>query len=354
VVRVAGLSVRDLCLHLGSFRLTDICLDVRAGSCCVLLGPTGSGKSLLVESICGLRRPSSGSVQIAGREVTRLDPSKRNIGYLPQDYALLPFQTVRENLAFGLLARRVPADQRRQRVARMLELLRMEHLLERKPAQLSGGERQRLALGRAMIGRPDLLLLDEPLSALDETTAEELMGEMLRLRRQFGITALHICHSLEEALRMGDRLALIQNGRLVQCGTPQELYARPRNLFTARLLRLPAVVAGDVRQSGPRRRFCISGQELVDTDLPAGPAYGVLPLEAISISSQPPTTGDRLATFKAVVLHNPLSPLRPELRLGGQLTLTVPGLSAGRWTPGSEVFVSFPRREVHVMLDETN
>ncbi len=345
-----ALSVRGAGLRAGAFRLRDVSLEVASGECLVLLGPTGAGKSLLVELLCGLRTCQAGSVHIGPRDVTHLDPAHRGIGYVPQDYALMPFQTVRENVAFGLRARKLPARQRDARVAEMLALLRIEHLADRWPRHLSGGERQRVALGRALVTRPDVLLLDEPFSALDEGTAGDLMDELLRLRRRFAITTVHICHVLEEALRLGDRLALMRQGSIVQTGTPAELFARPRDLFVAHLLRMRTLLAGQVRQEAGQRWFCVGSRRLARTDLPAGVAHGVVEPQRISVTHTPPPADEARAVFRATVLPNPCALLRSELCLGGELTLTVPGaFPANRWPAGKQVYVAFPLAAVHAI-----
>ncbi len=349
-----ALSISGLRVDVGTFALRDVSLDVPPGVCTVLMGPTGSGKSLLIESICGLRAPQAGSVYVAGRDVTRLDPAKRCMGYVPQDYALLPFKTVRENLEFALAARRIPRSQWPALADDMLSLLRIEHIADRYPARLSGGERQRVALGRALLIRPDVLLLDEPLCALDETTADEVMEELLRIRRRFDVTTLHICHSMDEALRMGDRLAIMRLGRIVQTGTPQEIFQRPNSLFVARLLRLPTLTVGQIREDGSgRRRFYIGATAVADTSLPPGNAQAVIAPEHMAVSAEQPLSGDGIAVFSARILPDPTALFRPQLRLEGELNLAVPGLYVGRqWRPGTEVFVSFPRAAVHVIADE--
>jgi len=182
-----------------AFCLEDISLQIRQGEYFVLLGPTGSGKSSLMEMICGLRAPDAGTITVAGKDVTRLDPSKRQIGYVPQDYALLPFKTVSENIAFGLRARRLPTHEIHSRVDQMMDVLGIKPLAHRHPGKLSGGERQRVALARALVIGPAILMLDEPLSAIDEDMRDSLVNEIRRIHQRLETTTIHICHSLEEA-----------------------------------------------------------------------------------------------------------------------------------------------------------
>ncbi len=224
-----ALSIRGLATAVPGFTLRDVSLDVPPGQCMVVLGPTGSGKSMLAETICGLRQAAAGRVSIGDRDVTALDPARRRIGYVPQDHALLPFKNVQQNVAFALRAQRLPRREVQHRTADVLKILGMVALARRRVRELSGGERQRLALGRALAMRPELLLLDEPLASLDQRTAEQLIAELLRMRRDSGITSLHICHSLDEALSQADHLAIIRQGRMIQTGPPMRRIRRSEN-----------------------------------------------------------------------------------------------------------------------------
>lgn len=225
------LKIENLSLRFPGFALEKVSFAVAPGEYFVLFGPTGSGKTLLFELIAGLRQPDSGRIVIRGEDRTGADPADRRIGYVPQDLALIPFKTVWQNVAFGLYAKpfRPPSHGKsletavRERVDAMLETLGIAHLAQRRPAGLSGGEKQRVALGRALAVQPDLLLLDEPLSAVDEQTGNTLMREIKTLQRQFNIATLHICHRAEEMLFLADRVAIVRSGTIRRIGTPQEL-----------------------------------------------------------------------------------------------------------------------------------
>ena len=228
----------------GDFRLQDVNLSAPTGSYGVLLGPPGSGKSVLVETICGLRSPTRGRILIDDEDVSHEDPRKRLVGYVPQDYVLFPCQRVRENIAFGLRSRGMSRHDATKDIQWVVELLQMGDLLERWPRTLSGGERQRVALARALAIKPRLLLLDEPVSALDEGLRERVCRELRRFQQELGITTIHISHNIEEALAVSDWAAVLDNGNVLQAGKMHTLLRHPRNETVARFLRSENIFSG--------------------------------------------------------------------------------------------------------------
>lgn len=231
------LQVEGLETVAGDFRLRGVTLTAPQGSYGVLLGPPGSGKSVLVETICGLRHPTAGRIIIDETDVIGLEPRDRRVGYVPQDYVLFPTKRVVDNVVFGLRSRGVSRRDAVEQIEPIVALLGIAHLLERWPATLSGGEQQRVALARALAIRPRLLLLDEPVSALDEALRERVCRDLRRFQRELGITTVHISHNLEEALAVSDWAAVLDDGELQQCGPMGELLRRPRNVMVARFLR---------------------------------------------------------------------------------------------------------------------
>lgn len=208
------IAIDNLSLRVGRFHLEGLSLHVPQGQYAVLMGKTGSGKTTLLEALCGLKPVQHGSIRLLGLDVTHLKPADRGIGYVPQDLALFPSLTVREHLGFALLVRRWEGGPIEKRVQELSELLGLGHLLHRRPAGLSGGESQRVALGRALAYQPRILLLDEPLSALDEETREEMYGLLRSVQRTTGVTTLHVTHSRTEATRLADRLLILHNGKI--------------------------------------------------------------------------------------------------------------------------------------------
>ena len=208
------IELRDVTVEAGTFRLERVSLTLPSGAYGVLMGRTGSGKTTLLEAVCGLRWVRSGQIVLPVGDVTDWPPGKREIGFVPQEGTLFPTKTVREQLGFGPRIRRWDEVRIQERVEELAEMLGIEPLLDRKPEGLSGGERQRVALGRAIAARPPVLCLDEPLSALDEGTRDEMVGVIQRVVREHGITVLHITHSREEAKTFADRVFLLEHGKV--------------------------------------------------------------------------------------------------------------------------------------------
>ncbi len=228
------IEVENLRLELPSFVLKDINLRANSGSYFILVGPSGSGKTVLLETIAGLHRIARGTIRIGGKDVTSLEPERRNIGMVYQDCALFPHLTVAENIAFGLKVRRKPSSLISYELDRVAELLDITHLLSRKPQNLSGGEKQKVALARALVINPKVLLLDEPLGALDPQTREGIRREIIKVHRELGITIVHVTHDFEEAISMGTHAAVIGEGSIRQVGSPDEIFRRPNSEFVAR------------------------------------------------------------------------------------------------------------------------
>jgi putative spermidine/putrescine transport system ATP-binding protein len=226
--------------------VAGIDLEIGEGEFFSMLGPSGSGKTTTLRMIAGFELPTAGRVELHGQEVTDLAPFERNVNTVFQDYALFPHMTVGENVAYGLMIRKVPRPERDRRVAEALAMVRLAGYEKRKPGQLSGGQRQRVALARALINRPRVLLLDEPLGALDLKLREEMQIELKAIQREVGITFIYVTHDQEEALTMSDRIAVFNHGRIEQVGSPASVYERPATAFVAGFVGTSNLISGEV------------------------------------------------------------------------------------------------------------
>jgi len=231
---VPDIRLRGLVKRYGDQAAVDgIDLEVNRGEFFTLLGPSGSGKTTTLRMIAGFERPDAGTVELGGEEVSGRPPFERDVNTVFQDYALFPHLSVADNIGYGLRVKKVPKPERRTRVQEALEMVRLPSLGARKPSQLSGGQRQRVALARAIVNRPRVLLLDEPLGALDLKLRQEMQVELKRIQQEVGITFVYVTHDQEEALTMSDRLAVFNDGRIEQVGDPAEVYEHPASEFIA-------------------------------------------------------------------------------------------------------------------------
>ena len=228
--------------------VANLDLDVHAGEFFSMLGPSGSGKTTVLRLIAGFETTSTGSISIESQDVTELAPFDRPVNTVFQDYALFPHMSIQENVEYGLRTRKVPKVERAKQALEAIDSVKLSHLSQRLPHQLSGGQRQRIALARALVLRPKVLLLDEPLGALDKQLREEMQVELKRIQREAGITFIFVTHDQEEAMRMSDRIAVFNAGAIEQIGTPQQVYEKPESTFVARFLGVSNVFSGQAAQ----------------------------------------------------------------------------------------------------------
>jgi putative spermidine/putrescine transport system ATP-binding protein len=244
-------------------------LDIRTDEFFTMLGPSGSGKTTCLRMVAGFERPDEGRVELGGRDVTDVPPFERDVNTVFQDYALFPHMTVRENVEYGLRVKKVASDERSKRAEEALAMVRLEGYGDRKPGQLSGGQRQRVALARSLVNRPRVLLLDEPLGALDLKLRQEMQHELSDLQKEVGITFVYVTHDQEEALTMSDRIAVFRDGRIEQVGAPADVYERPANEFVAGFVGVSNIVErGD-------RRFTVRPEKVRILDSGETPPDGL-------------------------------------------------------------------------------
>ena len=260
----AGVALRSITKKYGDFTaIENITLDIPAGAYCCLLGPSGCGKTTALRMISGHEEVTKGEVLIGDRNVTNLPPAKRNTAMMFQNYALFPHKTIWQNVEFGLKMKGVPKPERTARVDEILELVGLTHTAQRKPNMLSGGQQQRIALARALVNRPQVLMLDEPLSALDENLRVRMRGELRKIQRQFGLTFIQVTHHVEEAFSLSDQIVVMNHGRIDQVASPTELFNAPSSQFVAKFIGDNNIFVGKVVSSAPTEGV----QELIELEV---------------------------------------------------------------------------------------
>lgn len=256
---------KNVSRHFGEVKAVDnVQLEVKDGEFFSMLGPSGSGKTTCLRMIAGFDRPTAGQIFLYGQDVSNLPPYERPVNTVFQDYALFPHMTIQDNIAYGLMIKGAPKVERAKKVDEMLKLVRLPEFGNRKPSQLSGGQRQRVALARALINRPKVLLLDEPLGALDLKLRQQMQVELKNIQREVGVTFIFVTHDQEEALTMSDRIAVFSAGNIEQVGTPAEVYERPSTPFVAGFVGTSNFVEGEVAQriTGSPKRFSVRPEKI--------------------------------------------------------------------------------------------
>jgi putative spermidine/putrescine transport system ATP-binding protein len=321
--------------HFGAVRaVDDVSLDIREGEFFALLGPSGSGKTTSLRLIAGFEQPDRGHIEIFGQTAEGVPPYRRNVNTVFQDYALFPHMTVGENVAYGLMIRGVPRAEREAQARSALAMVKLPGYEARRPGQLSGGQRQRVALARALINAPKVLLLDEPLGALDLKLREQMQEELKALQKKVGITFVFVTHDQGEALAMSDRVAIFNEGRIVQLGAPSDIYERPNTAFVAAFVGSSNVLPPQfVRKYG-------------------GPdSCASLRPEKISIAAPNtrPPAGHAAASGEVAAVHYQGAQTRLVIDVEGQRILVNAPSSQERFAEGAKVFLHWPRSAMHAM-----
>ena len=324
--------------------LHDLSLTVASGEMFALLGASGSGKSTLLRALAGFLAPTRGRILLDGRDVTSDPPHRRPVNTVFQSYALFPHLTVAGNVAFGLRRQGVSRREAAIRVGELLGLVRLEGYEHRRPDVLSGGQRQRVALARALAPRPGLLLLDEPLSALDRNLREQTREELLRVQRETGTTFILVTHDQDEALSVASRIGLLQDGRLAQVGTPADLYERPASRYVAAFMGAENILPALVREPGPPALLDIAGvgPARAAAAAPPGPVHVALRPERLRLEPPDKSSNRAHGTVAESTYRGRTADYRIRLAAGGELLVSTPcteGTSMGLLPPGSAVSV---------------
>jgi spermidine/putrescine transport system ATP-binding protein len=302
--------------------LKSLSLDIFSGEFLTLLGESGSGKTTLLRLIAGFEQPTSGELWMSGLRLDTLPPYRRRVNTVFQHYALFPHLNVRENVAYGLRANGAPKNEIASRVADALKMVRMEEFADAKPTRLSGGQQQRIALARALINRPELLLLDEPLSALDANLRKEMQSELKSLQREVGITFLFVTHDQEEAMALSDRIALLRDGALEQVATPREIYAHPATAYCAQFIGQTNLLRGSITSG-----LADTGSLTFSCTGPSGPAVFSLRPESILLAANAPQIADPVrfrGTIRRQIYTGATELLEVQSSLGLLLRVRVP------------------------------
>jgi putative spermidine/putrescine transport system ATP-binding protein len=331
--------------------LNDLNLTLAPGELVALLGPSGCGKTTALRLVAGLEEANSGRVVFGGKDVTGLPASKRDVGMVFQAYSLFPHMTAMQNVAFGLTLRHKTADERKKRAGEMLELVGLSGFADRYASQLSGGQQQRVALARALAIEPTVLLLDEPLSALDAKVRSRLRDEIRRVQLEIGITTLFVTHDQEEALAIADRVGVMQSGHLEQLGPPTEIYSRPATPFVAEFVGLTNRLAGEVKFGMVEVRG--TQLPLVQPNAPTGPAIALVRPEAVSLAAEAAMgEGPLVGTVIAVAFLGATSRITVDLGGGVTVLAQMPTSAAAATPAGTRVRLALRDDPVLIAREE--
>ncbi len=346
------LSIRDLSKKWADFSLTNIDLDVKEREYFTVLGPTGAGKTLMLELIAGFHRPDKGEIWINDKNITDFPPEQRKVGFVYQDYLLFPHLNVEENVKFGLRLKKVPKLETDKKIQRTMNLLGLTHLSKRLPRTLSGGEQQKVALARALVLDPDVLLLDEPLSALDVPTQERLRGELKDLHEKSGITTIHVTHDHVEAILLGDRIGVLSDGKLIQVGEPDEIFRKPKSEFIAKFVGVENIFSGKSELKKGLARIDIGNVLIEAVTQKEGKVKVCIRPEDILLSKRPiKSSGRNMLKGKITEISDRGTIVRLKIDVGRELVVIITKRSFldMKLRIGSGVYAAFKASSVHVI-----
>ena len=351
-------ELRNVTKRFGAYEaLKEASFEIRAGEFMTFLGPSGCGKTTCLRLISGFDTPTSGQIFLDGKDLTFEPPYRRDVNQVFQNYALFPHLTIYENIAFGLRMKKVPPTQIRERVDRVVKMTSLEAFIDRKPAQLSGGQRQRVALARAIVCEPKVLLLDEPLSALDAKLRTQMRVELKQLQKKLGITFIFVTHDQEEALTMSDRVAVINAGRVEQIGTVNEIYYKPATRFVASFIGESNIVEAEILRSEGEFLHCrLEGGLELDVRTPKPPAHSQILLslrpEKIRLTRENPGGRNSFpGTIEMEIFKGAVDDLTISVQGGLQLgaVLTNDGQAESDLHEGERVFARIQPEDIHIV-----
>lgn len=350
------LEIRNLTADLGDFTLRGIDLTVQDGEYFVILGPTGAGKTILLELIAGIYTADDGRIVLQGEDVTDRPPKDRPVSMVYQDYMLFPHMTVEENVRFGLESEDHPEDEIQSRVEEFVDLLDIEDVMHRYPRTLSGGEKQRATLARSLVMEPDLLLLDEPVSALDVPSEERILRELETIRAETDVTIMHVTHGREEAIRLGDRVAIMHDGEIAQAGDPRRVFEAPESEFVANFVGIENVLEGESTVEGGVATVELDSaleiEASVNGDGSTGQVKACIRPDAIRVSTDPvASNGQNAFEGEVTRVSEREDTIRVTVDVGVEVVASMSKLDYARMvpTPGDSMHVAFDPSAVHLI-----
>lgn len=347
------IEVRNLSREWEDFSIQNLSLEVQDQEYFVILGPTGAGKTLLLELIAGFHEPDAGEIRIGEREVTNLKPEDRSVGFVYQDYSLFPHLKAEENIKFGLSVDGLPREEIRKRTQEIMSVLNIQHLAGRYPSTLSGGQQQKVALARGLILDPKVLLLDEPISALDVPSQERVRRELKRVHREMEVTTVHVTHNREEASWLGDRIAVMRGGKIVQVGTSDEIFQRPKSEFVASFVGTENIFRGRSEVEGGIANIDIGeGVQLEAVSEREGEVKACIRPEEIIVSNQPiQSSGRNMFEGEIVGVTKRESTVKLRIDTGQEFSVVITkrSLSDMGLEIGEKVYLAFKASSVHVI-----
>jgi molybdate transport system ATP-binding protein/molybdate/tungstate transport system ATP-binding protein len=346
------IKIKNISKNLGQFSLKEVTLDIKNAEYFMIIGPTGAGKTILLETIAGIYHPDKGRILMDGKDITNIPPRNRNISMVYQDYMLFPHLNVEENIAFGLKLRKIPKEKIKQKVNESANFLNIHHLLHRYPQTLSGGEKQRIAIARALVTEPHALLLDEPLSALDTQTRGRLREELKKIHSITKITIAHVTHNFEEVFSLGECVAVMNRGRIIQVGKPDEIFRKPNSEFVANFVSIENLFKGISIINNGIANISVNGVNIISTTCKSGDVAITIRPEDILVSKKSIESSARnvfKGKIKDIVDNGAIIKIVVDIGIVLVAVITRRSLEDMKLKRGMSVYVTFKAANVHLI-----